>query len=102
MIRGRSTDLQYSHNLAATFIVSPKIGQLTFGIPTFADDHWTGVHPCAKTRRNAEITLIVHRKPGHFAFNRKKAHHASRIVRRSGAERPRDDHLVADIGMHHT
>ena len=58
------------------------------------------MQPCAEGRRNLKLATIVGREASHLAFNRKETQDASRIARVIGCNRPADDDLVADIGMH--
>jgi hypothetical protein len=69
--------LQYSHKRAATFIVSPKLGELAFGVAAFANDDRSGMHPGAEFRHKLELRSIGALEAGDLALNRLKAAQAS-------------------------
>src|ERR1700722_19286747 len=81
-------------------MVSPKKASWRLASPHSLTITGTGVQPCAEGRRNLKLATIVGREASHLAFNRKETQDASRIARVIGCNRPADDDLVADIGMH--
>src|SRR5690242_16188968 len=54
----------------------------------------------AEARRDAEFLLVSRRQFRHPVFNRKEALQRAGVPLRVDAERPGDDHRVADIGVH--
>ena len=56
--------------------------------------------PARKAGTTSKSRRVVGREAGHLAFNREETQDAARIARGIGSNRPADDHLVADIGVH--
>jgi hypothetical protein len=77
-----------------------EIGDLPLRVATLADDDRPRMNAGAEPRRDSEFARIGRRKNCHRVLGREEAAQRSDIRVRVVAQRPRDDHLVADIGVH--
>jgi len=77
-----------------------EIRDLPLSVATLADHDGSGMNAGAEAGRDAEFPLVSRRQFRHPVLDRKKALQRISVPLRAAAERPGDDHRVADIGVH--